>query len=73
MLRAAVQAARPYPGLSILALTVVTSMRDSDLAEIGVSATVSEQVIRLATLVATTGCDGVVTLPLEEERRGMRH
>jgi orotidine-5'-phosphate decarboxylase len=51
--------------LSILALTVITSMRDEDLAEVGVSATVAEQVIRLATLAAAAGCDGVVASPQE--------
>jgi len=65
VLRAAVEAARPYPALKILALTVITSMRDEDLAEIGLSATVSEQVIRLAALATAAGCDGVVASPQE--------
>lgn len=60
VLRAAVEAARPYPQLKVLALTVITSMRDQDLSEVGVSATVQEQVIRLARLAAATGCHGVV-------------
>ena len=60
VLRAAVEAARPYPGLSVLALTVITSMREQDLVEVGVNATLAEQVVRLARLAATAGCHGVV-------------
>jgi orotidine-5'-phosphate decarboxylase len=60
VLRAAVDAARPYAGLRVLALTVITSLRDKDLAELGLTATVSEQVIRLARLAAAAGCHGVV-------------
>jgi orotidine-5'-phosphate decarboxylase len=60
VLRAAVEAARPYPTLSVLALTVITSMRDEDLTELGLAATVPEQVIRLAMLAAAAGCHGVV-------------
>jgi orotidine-5'-phosphate decarboxylase len=60
VLRAAVEAARPYPRLSVLALTVITSMRDEDLAELGLTATVQEQVARLAKLAAAAGCHGVV-------------
>jgi len=36
VLRAAVEAARQFPRLKILALTVITSMRDEDLGEVGV-------------------------------------
>lgn len=60
VLRAAVEAARPYPGLRVLALTVITSMRDDDLAAIGVNASVTEQVVRLARLAEAAGCHGVV-------------
>lgn len=60
VLRAAVAAARPYPGLSVLALTVITSLRDADLIEIGLTASVPEQVVRLARLADAAGCHGVV-------------
>ncbi|SCX66592.1 orotidine-5'-phosphate decarboxylase [Variovorax sp. EL159] len=60
VLRAAVEAARPYPNLKVLALTVITSLRDEDLTELGLDATVPEQVIRLAKLAAAAGCHGVV-------------
>lgn len=67
VLRAAVEAARPFPQLKVLALTVITSMRDEDLLEVGVSATVQEQVLRLAQLAVETGCHGVVASPREAE------
>jgi orotidine-5'-phosphate decarboxylase len=67
VLRAAVEAALPYPQLKVLALTVITSMRDQDLLEVGVSAPVQEQVVRLARLATEAGCHGVVASPLEAE------
>ena len=60
VLRAAVEAARPFPELKVLALTVITSLRDEDLTELGLNATVPEQVVRLAKLAAAAGCHGVV-------------
>jgi orotidine-5'-phosphate decarboxylase len=72
VLRAAVEAARPYPQLKVLALTVITSMRDQDLVEVGVSASVQEQVVRLARLAVQAGCHGVVASPQEAQfLRGM--
>jgi len=59
-LRAAVEAAKPYPSLKILALTVITSLSDSDLPEIGLPPSVQTQVERLARLAASCGCHGVV-------------
>jgi len=67
VLRAAVEAARPYPKLKVLALTVITSMRDQDLLEVGISATVNEQVVRLARLAMVAGCHGVVASPQEAQ------
>jgi orotidine-5'-phosphate decarboxylase len=67
VLRAAVEAARPYPQLKVLALTVITSMRDQDLLEVGVSASVQEQVVRLARLAMQAGCHGVVASPQEAQ------
>ncbi len=62
MLRAAVEAASSaeVPPM-ILAVTVLTSMEDADLPGIGVRGTVLDQVLRLATLAVTNGCDGIVT------------
>lgn len=65
VLRSAVQAASQFPELKILALTVITSMSDQDLEEVGVASTVREQVIRLARLATAAGCHGVVSSPLE--------
>ncbi|MEU1616459.1 orotidine-5'-phosphate decarboxylase [Streptomyces sp. NPDC005722] len=63
IMSAAVDAARDFPGLRILALTVVTSMTDADLTDIGVGETVDEQVLRLARLARTAGCHGVIASP----------
>jgi orotidine-5'-phosphate decarboxylase len=60
VLRAAVSAAREHPGLQVLALTVITSLRDEDLPAIGLAASVEDQVLRLARLADSCGCDGVV-------------
>jgi orotidine-5'-phosphate decarboxylase len=65
VLRAAVEAARPFPKLKVLALTLITSMRDQDLKEIGVNASVNDQVVRLALLAIENGCHGVVASPQE--------
>lgn len=64
-LRAAVAAARPYPHMSVIALTVITSMTARDLADIGVSPSVEEQVERLARLAVQEGCHGIVASPRE--------
>jgi orotidine-5'-phosphate decarboxylase len=63
IMAAAVDAARDFPGLRILALTVVTSMTDADLADIGVRASTGEQVLRLARLAGKAGCAGVIAAP----------
>ncbi|MCX4776912.1 orotidine 5'-phosphate decarboxylase / HUMPS family protein [Streptomyces sp. NBC_01264] len=64
---AAVAAARDFPRLRVLALTIVTSMTSSDLADIGVagSASAEEQVLRLARLAEGAGCHGVIASPQE--------
>lgn len=60
VLRSAVAAAEPFPNLRVLALTVITSLSDQDLPEIGLAPSVQSQVERLARLSAATGCHGVV-------------
>jgi orotidine-5'-phosphate decarboxylase len=65
VLRAAVEAARAFPQLRILAVTVITSMQDQDLQEVGISAPVEEHVTRLALLAAQAGCHGIVASPQE--------
>ena len=44
----------------VLAVTVLTSLDASDLADVGVNRAPGEQVLRLATLAQTAGLDGVV-------------
>ena len=66
MMRAAVDAAgintvRPL----VLAVTVLTSMGDDDLAGVGVPDTAANQVLRLAKLAKESGIDGVVCSALE--------
>ncbi len=65
ILRAAVEAARPWPALKVLALTVVTSLRDADLREVGIEAGAAAQTLRLARLAEAAGCHGVVASPHE--------
>ncbi len=60
VLRAAVEAAKPFAALKVLALTVITSLGDEDLPEIGLAPSVKEQVMRLAHLAANAGCHGLV-------------
>jgi len=49
----------------MIAVTVLTSMNESTLAETGIPAAPDDQVVRLAQLAATSGMDGVVASPLE--------
>lgn len=44
----------------LIAVTVLTSMTDANLAELGITRTVSEQVLHLAGLTHQAGLDGVV-------------
>ena len=61
MLRAAVEAAAQSETKPLLlAVTVLTSMSDSDLQEIGVSGNAETQVLRLAALARKAGCGGLV-------------
>ena len=66
MLKAAVQAAAEQAAVlkvtrpMVLAVTVLTSMDDTDLAAVGQSAPAEQQVVRLATLAKLCGVDGVV-------------
>ncbi len=69
MLRAAVEAAATSPDPpAVLAVTVLTSLTDADLAETGVSGRVPDQVLRLANLAQKAGCQGVVASAREAPR-----
>ena len=66
MLRAAAEAASKSEGKPlILAVTVLTSLDQADLEEIGVLGDMSIQVLRLAILARRAGCGGIVTSPKE--------
>ena len=66
MLRAATEAARSVnPALMVLGVTVLTSMDDQDLDKLGVRGRVVDQVLRLAAMAITNGCQGVVASALE--------
>ncbi len=58
---AADQTTRPH----ILGVTVLTSMDDKNLAEVGIPSKADELVVRLATLARDAGLDGVVASPRE--------
>ncbi|SUX31831.1 Orotidine 5'-phosphate decarboxylase [Chromobacterium violaceum] len=61
MMEAAREALAGYSQRPLLiAVTVLTSMEASDLAEVGIAATPQEHVLRLATLTRDCGLDGVV-------------
>ncbi len=51
----------------LISVTVLTSMEDLDLLQIGINASPMEQVIRLANLTQRAGLDGVVCSPQEVE------
>jgi orotidine-5'-phosphate decarboxylase len=65
MLEAAVRAARESGATRVLAITVLTSLDDADLAAIGAVGPVADLVVRRARLAADAGCDGVVASPHE--------
>jgi orotidine-5'-phosphate decarboxylase len=61
MLRAAADAAREMdPAIKIIGVTVLTSLDDAVLREVGQHSPAGEQVARLAALTKTSGLDGVV-------------
>jgi orotidine-5'-phosphate decarboxylase len=66
MLKAAVDAAAHSAAKPmILAVTVLTSLSDSDLQEIGFAGDVCTQVLRLGALARSAGCGGLVASALE--------
>ncbi len=64
MMRAAAEA-RASRRTKLLGVTVLTSLDDGDLAAIGQSGPVAEQVRRLALLAKASGLDGVICSPHE--------
>jgi orotidine-5'-phosphate decarboxylase len=62
MLKAAAEAAAASAGKPlVLAVTVLTSLRDADVQEVGFSGRVVDNVLRLAALARSCGCGGIVT------------
>ena len=62
MLTAATKAAAEVnPSLLVLAVTVLTSLDDSDLDKLGIHGRLQDQTLRLAALALANGCQGVVT------------
>jgi orotidine-5'-phosphate decarboxylase len=62
MLEAAVKAAG---AMRVLAVTVLTSLDDADLEQVGCRGPVGELVLRRAELAAAAGCAGIVASPHE--------
>ncbi len=71
MLKAAAEAASQSATKPLLlAVTVLTSLSDSDLQELGISGDVLTQVLRLGALARAAGCGGLVASA--QEARGLR-
>ena len=60
---AAARASRPAP--LVIGVTVLTSLTDETLQEVGIDASAVDQVTRLAQLAEAAGLDGVVASPQE--------
>ncbi len=72
MIRAAVDRAAAAPGLTLLGVTVLTSLADSDLRETGVGLTAEETVLRLVDLGVANGLRAFVCSPREIEPLRLR-
>jgi orotidine-5'-phosphate decarboxylase len=65
MLEAAVQAVAGVPRPQLLGVTVLTSLGEDDLGDVGQAGPLADQVLRLAHLAQSCGLDGVVCSPRE--------
>lgn len=63
MLAAAAEASGP--SLKVVAVTVLTSLNDTDLSDLGLAASAGDVVLRLADMALGCGVDGLVCSPLE--------
>jgi orotidine-5'-phosphate decarboxylase len=64
MLKVAARAAKGT-NTKILAVTMLTSLGQADMADLGISSSVGDQVRRLADLALSSGIDGLVASPQE--------
>lgn len=67
MLEQASQAVASYPEMHLIAVTILTSLIDDNLPEIGLKDSVQANVIHLAKLAFQSGLDGVVCSGFEVE------
>lgn len=66
MMQAASIAALAAPHrITVLAVTVLTSLHEEDIRQIGYAAAAADQVLRLARLAKNAGCGGLVSSPQE--------
>ena len=66
MIKAAAKAAGSSPNKPwVLAVTVLTSLDEADLAATGIAASVNGQVLKLGELAIGNGADGLICSPLE--------
>lgn len=65
MLEAAREAVPSGGSTMLIAVTVLTSLNDEDLGQLGIAGSVEDQVLRLASLSAQCELDGVVCSPME--------
>jgi orotidine-5'-phosphate decarboxylase len=69
MLRAATDAARAVnSAVIVLGVTVLTSLNENDLEQVGVPGSVQDEVLRLAALALSNGCQGIVASAREAKR-----
>ena len=68
MLKAAAEAAAQSPSAPVvLAVTVLTSLSDSDMQELGIAGNVLSQALRLGALARAAGCGGIVASAQEAQ------
>ncbi len=68
MLKAAAEAAAQSPSAPVvLAVTVLTSLSDSDMPELGIAGNVLSQALRLGALARAAGCGGIVASAQEAQ------
>jgi orotidine-5'-phosphate decarboxylase len=65
MIQAALRAATPAPQTTLLGVTVLTSLGDDEVSQLGFDHTASGQAVHLARLGVAAGLKGLVCSPLE--------